>query len=393
MRRREFVGSAAILTAATACTSRAMPRAAVPSEPDRGLDATVVRAMGLAGVPGVAAGRLRSGAVEHHVWGVSDVRTNAPILSESVFEAASLTKPVTAYIAITLATRGVLDIDAPLVSYGVPAPNPADDRGARVTTRHVLSHSSGWRNWRRASDPPLTADFEPGSRYQYSGEGFVQLQRVMEHVAGRGFAELGIDIVFEPLGMTSSAFLTDPATVGKTLVTGHDARQRPRESHGVRVARYLERSAANGRPAVSLRVAEVEALIASMEPPSPAIPAMVMPNAAGSLVTTVGDYLRFWSHLLVTGTPAAGILGRMATLVTPINNELSWGLGLGRETANGELRLWHQGDNPGFKNFLSVHPERREAVVVFTNGDTGMRVAERVMRAMTGHDHGGFVWA
>lgn len=394
MLRREFVSSAAILATASACSRPAVRRFAERPAVDPSLDATVVRAMSLAGVPGAAAGLVRSGAVEQHAWGVADARTNAPIASDSLFEAASLSKPVTAFVALSLAARGDFDIDAPLIRYGLPSPNASDERGARVTARHVLSHSSGWRNWRRAADPPLTADFEPGARYQYSGEAFVQLQRVLEHVAGRGFADLATEVAFEPLGMTRSTFLVTPGTAAMALVTPHGARQQPRESHNLRVARHLERSAPTGRAASSLRVAEVEALLPSMDPPLPGIPAMVMPNAAGSLVTTVADYLRFWSHLLAAtpGSRDANILERMMALETPINAELSWGLGIARETGNDGLRLWHQGDNPGFKNFLSVHPARREAVVVFTNADSGMRVAERVIRAMTGHDHGAFSW-
>jgi CubicO group peptidase (beta-lactamase class C family) len=356
------------------------------------VDVIVTRAMDLAGVPGVAAGVLRSGRAEERFWGVSDARTNAPLTRDSRFEAASLSKPVTAFITLALARRGALDIDQPLTRYGASAVNPSDARGLRVTARHVLAHSSGWRNWRRASDPPLVADFEPGSRYQYSGEGFVQLQRALEHVADRGFAELAAELVFLPLGMSRSTFLVTSADT--SLVTGHGARGQPRESYGLRVGRHLEGHAPPGRAASTLRVAEVEALLPTMEPASPAIPAFVMPNAAGSLVTTTGDYLRFWSHLLsaTPGSDTTGVLARMMARETPINGELSWGLGIAREELNGELRLWHQGDNPGFKNFLSVTPRLGEAVVVFTNADAGMRVAERAVRALTGHDHGAFAW-
>jgi CubicO group peptidase (beta-lactamase class C family) len=348
--------------------------------------------MDLAGVPGVAVGTLRAGKISEQFWGVADTRTNAPISAESRFEAASLSKPVSAFLVLLLVEHGRFDLDRPLAQYGVPMPNAADPRAARITARHVLSHSSGWRNWRRASDPPLTADFDPGTRYQYSGEGFVQLQRVVEQVADRGFAELAAELVFGPLGMTRSTFLTTSKDFGPALVTGHGAQLRPRDSFGQRVGRHLESRSPAGRSALSMRVAEVEALLPSMDPPWAAIPAFVMPNAAGSLVTTVFDYLRFWSHVLSEKAPGARALAQMSKLETPINSELSWGLGIAREVSNAELGLWHHGDNPGFKNFVTISPRQQSAVLVFTNADNGMRVAERAVRVVTGRDHAAFSW-
>ena len=404
MERRAFVRSAALLAAAPVVDSARIrelhgsvssteARFAKQSSTDQ-LDDVITRAMSLAGVPGVAVGILRAGQVTQRHWGVADTRTGSAIDADSRFEAASLSKPVTAYLVLALAARGVFDVDRPLAQYGAPMPNADDLRSAKITARHVLSHSSGWRNWRRASDPPLSADFEPGSRYQYSGEGYVQLQRVVEQVADRGFADLAADLVFKPLEMTRSTFLVTSADAAATLAVGHGARQQPRESHGLRVGRHLEKNAPGGRAATSLRVGEVEKLLPSMDPPSPPIPAFVMPNAAGSLVTTVSDYLRFWSHLLSTDTRSGGAIAltRMTKLETPINTELSWGLGIGRETSAGELWLWHQGDNPGFKNFVSVNARRREAALVFTNADSGMRVAERAVRTITEHDHAAFTW-
>ena len=112
---------------------------------------------------------------------------------DSVFQAASLNKPVFAYAALKLAREGSLNLDAPLVSYlphgylhiqnpfafGRP---PITDRVLSselqsVTARMVLSHTSGLPNW---SSDSLRFDFKPGTSWQYSGEGFMLLQRVVE---------------------------------------------------------------------------------------------------------------------------------------------------------------------------------------------------------------------
>ena len=122
------------------------------------------------------------------VWerqeGVADASSTQPVSKDSLFPAASLSKPVVALAALGLLDAGKLELDRPLKSY-VPDHTPADPRGDLVTMRHVLSHSSGYRNWRNSPDQQLVPDFEPGSRFQYSGEGYYYLQRVIEKVSGR----------------------------------------------------------------------------------------------------------------------------------------------------------------------------------------------------------------
>ena len=91
--------------------------------------------------------------------------------ADTVVEAASLSKPVFAYLVMQLVSEGVIDLDKPMNDY-VPLPNQGDARAKVITARHALSHSTGWRNWRNNTTQALTSDFEPGSRFGYSGEGF-----------------------------------------------------------------------------------------------------------------------------------------------------------------------------------------------------------------------------
>ena len=134
--------------------------------------------------------------------------------TSTLYQAASLTKQVTAHAALTLSRRGKLDLDRPLVSWVDDLPNPL---ARTVTPRQVLSHSSGFPNWRYVSEgqplPELVPAFAPGSQYQYSGEGYFYLQRVLEEIAGRGFGEVVRELVFEPFGMKSSTLVWDPETL------------------------------------------------------------------------------------------------------------------------------------------------------------------------------------
>ena len=104
-----------------------------------------------------------------------------PIDEDSVFFAASLTKPVFATAAMSLVDAGALELDRPLRDY-VAEPYCDDARAESITARMVLSHTTGFPNWRH--DAPLCLRWSPGSRWGYSGEGFSYLQRVVEHVTG-----------------------------------------------------------------------------------------------------------------------------------------------------------------------------------------------------------------
>ncbi len=98
-----------------------------------------------------------------HAFGVRDAATGAPVTTEAVFPAASLSKPVFAYAVLKLCEQGALALDRSLSEY-LPAPYlPHEPRLAPVTARHVLSHSAGLPNWRGEGNP-LRVYFEPGRR-------------------------------------------------------------------------------------------------------------------------------------------------------------------------------------------------------------------------------------
>jgi CubicO group peptidase (beta-lactamase class C family) len=260
-----------------------------------------------------------------------------PVREDTVFAAASLSKPVFASGVMALVDAGALELDRPLAHY-VAEPYFADDeRAASITARMVLSHTTGFPNWRE--DGPLFLRWSPGTRWGYSGEGYAYLQQVVEHLVGVSLDQYMADAVLGPLGMDDSSFVWRDEFEGCVAV-GHDVdgRQRPRSC-------------------------------------APAAKA-----AAGGLYTTGPDYLRFVVHSLAHGH-------RMFEPQIRIDDELAWGLGWGIEVRDGERAIWQWGNDPGYKNFVIGRPTVGQGVVVFTNSDRGAVVYREVVRRLRPGTH------
>ncbi len=181
------------------------------------IDESVTRLMKAAEVPGVGLALFNDGKVAYlKAYGVRDKEKNLPLTVDSVMSGASFTKVAFAYMVLQLAGEGTLDLDKPVHQY-LPKPLPEypnyadlanDPRYKRITARMLLSHTSGFPNWRAfEEDRKLKIHFEPGSRYAYSGEGIDLLQLVVEAVTKKQLGELMQERVFQPLGMTRTSMV------------------------------------------------------------------------------------------------------------------------------------------------------------------------------------------
>lgn len=400
MSRRSWLATTggSLLAACTGPASTTIARAA-PKAPGQGVvPDDLPRLMRLAFVPGASVAVIDGSSFDARGFGVTRAEGGTLVTADTVFEAASLSKPVFAYLVHSLAAEGKLDLDRPLREY-LPLPNPADMAAATITARHVLSHTSGWRNWRFSRDQLLTADFTPGSRWSYSGEGYYFLQRVVEEVTGRGMLRLTRERVFEPLGMHRSGYMWTPA-LESSRAEPHSRFGVPQNSFNVRTSRrFIELAASASRPIEDWTHEDAERALPAVNKDFPLLPNFLLPNVAGSLFTTANDYGAFLRHLLgVAGARTGGraILDRMTEPQVTLNELLRWGLGVGLETEELNARparplFWHWGDNSGFKSFVLGDPASSSAVVVFTNGDNGRAVYERVVRGVRGADQPAFL--
>jgi CubicO group peptidase (beta-lactamase class C family) len=226
-----------------------------------------------------------------------------------------------------------------------------------ITARHVLSHTSGFQNW-RSTEEPLKIHFKPGERWSYSGEGYSYLQSVVTHLTGKvnpkdsdtfeaGLKVYATDIdeymranLLEPFGMASSGYLWNDA-IEKRMATGHDEKGEPtklnRKPTGPSVARYA---------------------------------------AAGGLCTTPTDYARFLIEVIDPKPSDACRLKKdsLKEMLRPQvkrNAQSSWALGWEiNHTENGNF-LRHGGNNPGFNCFVAASVERKSGYVIMTNSENG----------------------
>ena len=195
-------------------------------------------------VPGLALAVVKDAQL---VWsrgiGVRDQASNIPVNDGTVFEAASMSKPVFAYAVMKMCERSVIKLDTPLSSYMPERFLNGDPRLDLITARHVLSHTSGFQDI-RSREHPLKIHFKPGEKWQYSGEGYAYLQSVTTRLTGNSFTSpceayemdlrvCGTDFdsymranVLRPLGMESSGYLW-PDRLAKSLARPHDEKGRP----------------------------------------------------------------------------------------------------------------------------------------------------------------------
>jgi CubicO group peptidase (beta-lactamase class C family) len=313
-------------------------------------------------------------AVEHRVCAVAYAAISArsvstsgvasgcdpaqPLTPDSVFQAASLAKPVVAYGVLKLVQRGLLDLEAPVLKYlprgYVRRKNPFDNRLPaltelvdapelmEVTLRMALNHTSGLPNW---STERLAFDFSPGKSWQYSGEGFMLLQRVVETVAGVPLDEFMRREVFDPIGMASSE-LRWSATVAGKLMEGTSLSGQKRQ----------------------LRFPE--------------------PIAAASLYTTANDYARFVARLLNDSWAMNLTTEKPATAHRRLG--LQWGLGWGIEPGPQGPNLWQWGSNPGYRAFVMASASSGDAIVILTNSERGMALAEPLTKIVLPGEHNAF---
>jgi len=300
------------------------------------LDTFLKSQMDSIGLQGLSFALISDGQIAYlRTLGVTNADTKQRVSYGTLFDAASMTKTPFAFLVMRLVDKGILDLDQPLYTY-LPYPDIAyDDRYKLITARMVLSHTTGFPNWRFFNkDGKLDIKFPPGTQYQYSGEGYEYLANVIAHlmkIKKNDLQELFNEEVAKTLGMEKTYFTWD-SWVAEHQATGH----------------------------VDGKVAEGYGIDASN------------PNfyAAYSMQTEALNYARFLVGMInekgLTTESYYDMLKVQFPNASQSPNE-QWGLGIGiRHTEYGD-EFYHGGFNLNFSGEFMFNKEQKFGYVFFTN--------------------------
>ncbi len=320
-------------------------------------------------IPGASIAVINHGAVEWaRAYGIARAGETAPVTPDTLFQAASISKPVTAVAALTLVDASKLALDADvnekLTSWKLPTVNVAGDE--RATLRRLLSHTAGVTvhgfagyaageprptlrqvldGARPANSEPIRIDLTPGTKWRYAGGGYCVVQQLVLDVTGVTFPEFVRQRVLAPAGMNASTCEQPlPAEFAPRAAAGH----RP-----------------NGTP----------------------IPgnAHVYPEiAAAGLWTTPGDLARFAIAVQRMLEAKDGLLtaATASQIVLPPIAGSDYGLGFGVKNHGEKLQLSHGGANEGFRCMLVTYPFAGRGAIIMTNSDNGSALADEILRAI-----------
>ena len=272
------------------------------------------------------------------VFGKNSQGNAAPY--NSIFNVASLTKPITAMVALRLTSLGKWNIDEPIYKIYTDSDIAKDPRSKQLTTRIILSHQTGFPNWRSETENnKLQFLFDPGTKYSYSGEGFEYLRKALEIKFKKSLNQLANELIFEPLQMKDTDFIWTKNTDESRFVIGYDKDENPYD--------ILKNKNA---------------------------------NAADDLHTTIADYGSFLVNMLNGGNLSDKIYDEMLQKQVRIKENQYFGLGwVIYDLGNNEFAISHGGSDLGTQCLVVFLPKTKQGILIFTNSDQGYKVYEELL--------------
>lgn len=293
------------------------------------------------GMPGLSITIINDAEIVYlNTFGVSNAKTKAPVTKESIFEAASLSKPLFAYFVMKQVEKGILDLDKPLYKY-LPYPDIAyDERYKLITARMVLSHTTGFPNWRKDDnkDGKLYIKFTPGTEFNYSGEGYQYLAAVIAKINGtdhNGLDEIFQKEVTKQLKAETLYYLRNDE-IKKHKVYGHG------ENGPTENAQYDGKNFGAAYSLHTEAVSYAKFLIAMLK-------------KEGLKESSFDEMLKEHIHFKDDNHLKQEI------------GQTGWGLGLTQKPTEYGMMHMHTGNNHDFQAYMMMLPEKEFGIVFFMN--------------------------
>lgn len=295
-------------------------------------------------IPTLGLGIIENGKLTQiNVYGKQN--ENISVSYNSLFNVASLTKPVTAMTVLRLISLGKWNLDEPVYQYYTDPDIANDIRSKKLTTRHILSHQTGFPNWRWMNkNNKLNFEFDPGTKYQYSGEGFEYLRKAIENKFHKSLEELAQELVFQPLKMKDTSYLWNQKKYEDRMVLGYDS---------------------NGKLYGIVKNTKI--------------------NAADDLITSVEDYGKFLAAVMNNTLLSPKVFNEMKTRQVQTKQNKFFGLGFEiYDLGNNEIALSHGGSDKGVNTIAFIVPATKKGLIIFTNVENGYKIYEPIINHYLG---------
>jgi len=282
-------------------------------------------------IPAIGIGIIESGKLSNiNVYG--NLKKNEPAPYNTIFKIASLTKPIVSILTLKLVSNGDWDLDEPLDKYWIDPDVTDDPKHKQLTTRHILTHQTGFLNWRRQhKTKKLTFDFEPGTNFRYSGEGYEYLKKALERKFKMSLEKLADSLLFQPIGMPDTKFTWQRGVDEKRFAFNHDK---------------------DGEMLETVRNEKA--------------------YASDLMLSTLEDYGKFAEFVINGAGLTEEIYQKMIDLQVETPNESYFGLGWEIiPDWYGEKILMHSGGDPGVRTLMILNLQKKKGIIIFTNSDNG----------------------
>jgi CubicO group peptidase (beta-lactamase class C family) len=290
-------------------------------------------------IPTLGLGIIDGGTLkEIKVFGEIENDITAPY--NTIFNVASLTKPVTALVALRLVSLGKWGLDEPVYEYWTDPDAAKDLRNRKLTTRIILSHQTGFPNWRWMNkDNKLNFEFEPGTKFQYSGEGFEYLRKALENKFKKPLQQLASELIFNPLKMEDTDYIWSKNTDETRFAIGYDKNAKPYKTIRNKTA-----------------------------------------NAADDLHTTIQDYGNFLVSILNGANLSESVYQEMVKKQVQTGKNKYFGLGFViYDLGEGEYAISHGGSDSGTHCLTVLLPKTKQGILIFTNSDAGYKTYDKLL--------------